>query len=281
MVNSFDPYDTAVNGDFHQVVNGSCRDTFGINATAWAKAYATPPTTLIEGYYRCHYTPMNCVITAFGVGSGTANAIVPVTIILFCFLIMQTGLPRMKLKKELYTDEARQRAIEHLATHLLMIRDAQLAQTAAGGVRKPRPTVAQKFLADLVSADDTVFLPPAAQARARGQGNEEMKVAEGDTGRPVVTEPSGARRRRRPAPNNNAHTNDVEADAPLPPLNNAAPVDVAPLPGDAEIDGDLLAKLRADMRAHLPPPTAAEGQPELPPQPQPQPQPARFWSFNR
>jgi hypothetical protein len=51
---------------------------------------------------------------------------------LFCFLLIQMRcVPRMKLKKELYTDEARQRAIEHLATHLLMIRDAQLAQTAA------------------------------------------------------------------------------------------------------------------------------------------------------
>lgn len=35
VVNSFDTYNTAVNGAFHQVVNGSCNDVFTIPSAAW------------------------------------------------------------------------------------------------------------------------------------------------------------------------------------------------------------------------------------------------------
>ena len=34
-VKPFDTVNTAVNGYFHQVVNGSCRDTFSISDEAW------------------------------------------------------------------------------------------------------------------------------------------------------------------------------------------------------------------------------------------------------
>jgi hypothetical protein len=35
VVNSFDTYNTAVNGAFHQVVNGSCNDVFTIPSASW------------------------------------------------------------------------------------------------------------------------------------------------------------------------------------------------------------------------------------------------------
>ena len=35
VVNSFDSYNTAVNGAFHQVLNGSCNDVFTIPSASW------------------------------------------------------------------------------------------------------------------------------------------------------------------------------------------------------------------------------------------------------
>ena len=60
---------------------------------------------VLQDYVKCHYTPFSCVITAFGVGSGTANACVPASIVLFCFLIAHCGCPKMKLQKDMYTDD--------------------------------------------------------------------------------------------------------------------------------------------------------------------------------
>jgi hypothetical protein len=142
IVRSFDIYNTAINGDYHQLVNGSCFDSYSLSDAAWTNAYANPPTQLIQDYFKCHYGVQDTIITALGVGSGTANAFIPVMIILFMFFIHKLGLPRTKMIKDLYTEGERQKALTHLATHLLMIRDRE-EELLAQGKKLP---VGSKFL---------------------------------------------------------------------------------------------------------------------------------------
>ena len=65
----------------------------------------------------------DCIITAIGVGSGTANSIVPILILVTVFLCTKLScLVRTKLIKDVYTSVERERALCHLATHLLAVR---------------------------------------------------------------------------------------------------------------------------------------------------------------
>ena len=64
----------------------------------------------------------DCVITAIGVGAGTANSIIPFMVLLVVFMCTKLScLVRKKLIKDVYTNEERERALCHLATHLLAV----------------------------------------------------------------------------------------------------------------------------------------------------------------
>jgi hypothetical protein len=124
-VNFFDTYSTAVNGDYHQVVNGSCRDTFTLNESAWQSLYANPPTILTQDYWKCRYLFKDNVINAIGVGSGTAGALVPLAIIVFSILIEYLGFRKAVLRSEMYTARELDKATEYWASHLLILRDIE------------------------------------------------------------------------------------------------------------------------------------------------------------
>ena len=148
-VNFFDTYSTAVNGDYHQVQNGSCRNTFSLNEsgrllqpslwsclsssepasnsvpTAWERLYASPPTQLVQDYFKCKNKFQDNVINAIGVGSGTAGAIIPVGIFIIAWIIGKLGFEAAELREDLYTEEEMSRATKYWATHLLILRDIE------------------------------------------------------------------------------------------------------------------------------------------------------------
>ena len=139
-----------------QVVNGSCRDTFSLNGSAWDRAYANPPIKLVQEYVKCHYTVFSIIITAFGVGSGTAGAVAPICILILCFIVAHTcGLKKTRLYHDLYTDDERTKAIEHLTTHLLMIRDMENQRKIEGGKKPTSMNI--RFLIDLIEGRDELF----------------------------------------------------------------------------------------------------------------------------
>ena len=64
----------------------------------------------------------DCVITAIGVGSGTANLIIPFMVLLVVFMCTKLScLVRKRLIKDVYTNEERERALCHLAIRLLTV----------------------------------------------------------------------------------------------------------------------------------------------------------------
>jgi hypothetical protein len=152
-VNFFDDYNTAVNGDFHQVVNGSCRDTFGLNSTAWAKLSLNPPTLLTQDYYKCRYTQSSSVINAIGVGSGTAGALAPAAVAIFVILIQLLGFKRAVLRSHLYSKKEMAKATEFWATHLLVLRDLEDARRRRGEAQPPHT---RDFVMMLEESDEYV-----------------------------------------------------------------------------------------------------------------------------
>ena len=64
----------------------------------------------------------DCVITAIGVGAGTANSIIPFMVLLVVFMCTKLScLVRKRLIKDVYTNEERERALCHLAIRLLTV----------------------------------------------------------------------------------------------------------------------------------------------------------------
>ena len=154
------------------MVNGSCRDTFSLNSSAWDRAYANPPIKLVQDYVKCHYTVFNIIITAFGVGSGTAGAVTPICILIICFIVAHTlGLKKTRLYHDLYTDEERKKAIEHLTTHLLMIRDAEILRKLEGGKKPSNMNI--RFLIDLIEGRDELFQALENQTDGYGASSNE------------------------------------------------------------------------------------------------------------
>ena len=65
----------------------------------------------------------DCIVTAIGVGAGTAKLILPLLILVTVFFCTKLScLVRTRLIKDVYTRYERERALCHLATHLLMVR---------------------------------------------------------------------------------------------------------------------------------------------------------------
>ena len=89
-------------------------------------------------------------------GRGTAAAVVPICILILCFIVAHTcGLKKTRLYHDLYTDEERAKAIEHLTTHLLMIRDAENLRKIEGGEKPTSMNI--RFLIDLIEGRDELF----------------------------------------------------------------------------------------------------------------------------
>ena len=176
-VNFFDDYNTAINGDFHQVrcglagtqcvweesscflfvcqiVNGSCRDTFSLNSTAWKKLALNPPTLLTQDYYKCRYTQSSSVINAIGVGSGTAGALAPAAVAIFVVLIQFLGFKRAVLRSHLYSKKEMAKATEFWATHLLVLRDLEDKRRRQG---EPQPPHTRDFVLMLEESDEYVM----------------------------------------------------------------------------------------------------------------------------
>jgi hypothetical protein len=123
-VNSYDAYNTAVNGDFHQVVNGSCQNSFTISDDAWSRAQETPPTALTTGYYKCSYTALDTFVTAIGTAEGTASILIPILFITILCLASISPFSKRRMFNSIYTQEERDKVTCYLATHLLLQRDA-------------------------------------------------------------------------------------------------------------------------------------------------------------
>ena len=147
----FDSYSTAVNEDYHQIVNGSCKDTFSMNETAWQNTYNNPPTVLVQDYYKCKYTLQNSVINAIGVGSGTAAALIPAAIIIWIIIIQSCGFKKAVLRKELYTERELDHAKNWWATQMLIMRDLHFTRKRTNG---PPLNAATKAFVDLMLDSD-------------------------------------------------------------------------------------------------------------------------------
>ena len=93
--------------------------------TAWEKLYASPPTQLVQDYFKCKNKFSDNVINAIGVGSGTAGAIIPVGIFLIAWIIGKLGFEAAEMRGDLYTEEEMARATKYWATHLLILRDIE------------------------------------------------------------------------------------------------------------------------------------------------------------
>jgi hypothetical protein len=126
LVNSYDAYNTAVNGDFHQVVNGSCQNSFTISDDAWSRAQANPPTALTTGYYKCSYTVLDIFVTAVGTAEGTASILIPIAFIAILVLASISPFSKKRLFNSIYTQEERDKVTCYVATHLLLQRDAEI-----------------------------------------------------------------------------------------------------------------------------------------------------------
>ena len=62
------------------------------------------------------------LITAVGVGAGIANAVIPIMILIVVYAFTHfSGIPQRRMIKDVYSADERERAICHLATHLLMV----------------------------------------------------------------------------------------------------------------------------------------------------------------
>ena len=68
------------------------------------RAYSTPPTTLIQAYFKCRYKTFDILITAFGSGSATASGVIPVVVIIFIIFISSSKLPRKLLIRDQYDE---------------------------------------------------------------------------------------------------------------------------------------------------------------------------------
>ena len=66
--------------------------------------YATPPTTLVQDYYKCRYKTLDVLITAFGSGSATASGLIPVIVIFFIVCVTSMKLPKKVLIRDQYDE---------------------------------------------------------------------------------------------------------------------------------------------------------------------------------
>ena len=143
-------------------MNGSCRDTFSLNESAWQRLYANPPTVLQQDYFKCTYLPLQSVINALGVGSGTAGAIAPISVVVLVILIQFMGFRRSKLRHHMYTQREMEK-VRMISPQLFAI--PTLTLTAPRFVlhylplATPFPTTYQ--------GHDVLGVPPAPPARHR------------------------------------------------------------------------------------------------------------------
>lgn len=134
VLNYLDPYDTYINPYFLSVNGGSCSDTFSTSTgtAAWLNFQKTPPTSLIESYYKCTLSTRDAIITAVGVSMGNLSAVsVPLIVVviligyLFQFKMLQH--PRFIYP---YDANTRHKVLDELAVHYLKVRDGLVESRA-------------------------------------------------------------------------------------------------------------------------------------------------------
>lgn len=73
----------ALNSEMLQMPWLACNDTFNLNATSFEHLLTTPPTALVEQYYKCTPFLSDALTNAIGIAAGMVGTLAPIAAILF------------------------------------------------------------------------------------------------------------------------------------------------------------------------------------------------------
>lgn len=119
-----DTLNTAVNENYYQLWNGSCRNS--MSTPYWNSLVETPPTTLTENYFECRNTVFTALSNSIGIATGNTASLSPIAVILVLYLFGMMQYMTGRYVARTYSSEERDDAIQGLAMQLLMMRDRRL-----------------------------------------------------------------------------------------------------------------------------------------------------------
>eukprot|EP00981_Chlorochromonas_danica_P004840 scaffold967_cov173-Ochromonas_danica.AAC.51 len=133
--NSMDTISHLVSTYKYSLLNGSCADSFTIDASNWKKLSSVSPVQLTQSYFKCYPTAESAFINAVGIATGNTQLAVPLIVLLllpllYGFLTLINHVP----PKEEYNRLERTEAVEILAMVLLRLRDGKTRGIKPKGV---------------------------------------------------------------------------------------------------------------------------------------------------
>ena len=132
-VRFYDQIDTVVSPHYKSVADGACRDTF--NFDEFSLLAITPPTPLIEEYYRCRSFQDSAIIAAIGIASGNSYLFsLPVLMLLLPIMFLFMKIRGIKLKDIHYTEVDKDRVSRDLSFQLLKISNNNFEGVEKGGI---------------------------------------------------------------------------------------------------------------------------------------------------
>jgi len=95
----------SVNGEMLQMPFMGCNDTFNLNATSFAHMQSTPPTYLVEQYFRCIPFTSSAITSAIGIAAGWSATVAPLAAfvmatVLYFYLMFRHKMPDVGLAEK-------------------------------------------------------------------------------------------------------------------------------------------------------------------------------------
>ena len=133
ILDTYDKFDRAVSPYYYNLDYGHCNDS--TKKESLDLLGETPPSLLVEEYYRCQHSTQNAIITSAGIAGGNTLCIAPILswAILFCLVHVYYWRCSKEPMHEEHREDVKQSALDELISRLLDTTSGKPTKYRVGG----------------------------------------------------------------------------------------------------------------------------------------------------